>query len=113
MVGLARDAADLRARIEARYAQQMDDGFLAEVTGLLAHPRGVSRTAGQALGYKELAAHLAGELTIEEALALAVTRTARFARRQRAWFRRDPRITWLDVTTEDDLLVGALVAAVG
>ena len=113
MVGLARDATDGRARIEARYAKQMDDGFLAEVTGLLAHPRGVSRTARQALGYKELAAYLAGELTLDEALALATSRTARFARRQRAWFQRDPRITWLDASSDDDLLVDALATAVG
>ena len=57
---------------------------------------GMSRTAAQALGYKELLAHLDGELALEEAVDLAVRRTRRFARRQRAWFRRDPRITWLD-----------------
>ena len=59
-------------------------------------PRGLSRTASQALGYKELIAHLEGELSLEEAVDLAVRRTVRFARRQRAWFRRDPRIQWLD-----------------
>ena len=60
-----------------------------------ADPGGISRTARQALGYKELLAHLDGALTLDEALDLAVRRTRRFARRQRAWFRRDPRITWL------------------
>ncbi len=113
MVGLGRHATDTRARIEARYAQQLADGFLAEVSRLLAHPRGMSRTAGQALGYRELTAHLAGDLTIDEAGALAVSRTARFARRQRAWFQRDPRIAWLDATREDNRLVDALAAAVG
>ena len=72
------------------------------------------RTAGQALGYRELAAHRDGELTLVEALDRAVQRTARFARRQRAWFRRDPRIEWLDAGSGDDnLLVDALASAVG
>jgi len=112
MVGLAR-GAELRERILARYHQQMADGFLAEVVRLLEHPRGVSRTAGQALGYKELAAHLSGDLSLEASVELAVRRTVRFARRQRAWFRRDPRITWLDATVDRNLLVEALTAVVG
>ncbi len=114
MVGLRREADDLRARIEARYHAQMGHGFLDEVRRLRDQPRGISRTAAQALGYKELLSHLAGELTLDEALELAVRRTARFARRQWAWFRRDPRITWVDATGGDvNLLVDALGAAVG
>ncbi|MGH9152134.1 MAG: tRNA (adenosine(37)-N6)-dimethylallyltransferase MiaA, partial [Acidimicrobiales bacterium] len=53
-----------------------------------------SRTAAQALGYREVLRHLRGHGSLEEALAQAVRRTRRFARRQRVWFRRDPRITW-------------------
>jgi tRNA dimethylallyltransferase len=88
-------------RIEDRYRQQMADGFLDEVRRLHAGPP-LSHTAAQALGYRELLAHLraveAGELhpTLDEAVDEAVRRTRAFARRQRAWFRRDPRITWLD-----------------
>jgi tRNA dimethylallyltransferase len=85
----------LDARIEQRFADQMAAGFLDEVAGLLEGPGGMGRTASQALGYKELAAHLRGELTLDGALDLAVRRTRRFARRQRSWFRRDPRIRWL------------------
>jgi tRNA dimethylallyltransferase len=114
LVGLARPPADLAARIEARYAAQMAAGFLAEVAALREAPRGISRTAAQALGYKELLGHLAGEATLDEALDEAVRRTRRFARRQRAWFGRDPRITWLDAaTTADNLLVDALARTVG
>jgi tRNA dimethylallyltransferase len=65
-----------------------------EVAALLDRPGGMGRTAAQALGYKELAAHLRGELTLDGAIELAVRRTRRFARRQRSWFRRDPRIRW-------------------
>ena len=100
-VGLRWDRARLDDRIAARYRQQIADGFLDEVRALAQRP--ISRTASQALGYKELLAHLRGESTLDEAVDLAVVRTRRFARRQQRWFRRDPRIRWLDTpaTTED------------
>lgn len=82
------------ARIEARYRAQMTAGFLDEVRGLAARPSGLGRTARQALGYRELLAHLDGKGTLSEAVAAAVGRTRAFARRQRVWFRRDPRIVW-------------------
>jgi tRNA dimethylallyltransferase len=107
-VALAIDPVDLAARIEARYAQQLDDGFLDEVQRLLARPTGMSRTAGQALGYKELAAHLAGEVPLADAVDLAVRRTRRFARRQRSWFRRDPRIEWVEPADARNRLLAAL-----
>jgi tRNA dimethylallyltransferase len=115
LVGLRRDSADLRERIEARYAHQMEIGFLDEVRRLRAEPRGISRTAGQALGYKELLEHLEGQATLADALDLAIRRTGRFARRQWAWFRRDPRIRWLDAERDADvnLLVDGLHALVG
>ncbi len=114
LVGLSRSPEALATRIEARYAAQLDAGFLTEVAALRDDPRGISRTARQALGYKELLAHLDGESSLEEALELAVRRTRRFARRQRAWFQRDPRITWLEPDAHDgNHLVDALAAAVG
>src|SRR3546814_3504132 len=70
----------------------MSAGFLDEVIALRAHPKGLSRTAAQALGYRELLAHLRGETSLDEALELATNRTRQFARRQRSWFGRDPRI---------------------
>jgi tRNA dimethylallyltransferase len=96
----------LAERIEARYRQQLAAGFLDEVRSLRDR---MSRTARQALGYKELLAHLAGECTLEEALAAAVSRTREFARRQRAWFRRDPRITWLGAPANPVDLLPALL----
>jgi tRNA dimethylallyltransferase len=113
LVGLARDGDELRHRIEVRYATQMAAGFLDEVATLRAHPRGISRTAGQALGYRELLAHLDGQTTLDAAVELAVSRTRRFARRQRSWFGRDARIAWLDASVDENLLVDALAAAVG
>ena len=93
-MGLRWERDRLDERIAARYRRQMADGFLDEVRSLSTGP--VSRTASQALGYKELLAHLRGKMTLDEALDLAVARTRRFARRQERWFRRDPRIAWLD-----------------
>ncbi|MGK2950348.1 MAG: tRNA (adenosine(37)-N6)-dimethylallyltransferase MiaA [Acidimicrobiales bacterium] len=115
MVGLQRPADDLRQRIAARYDAQMEAGFLGEVEALRQHPRGLSRTAAQALGYKELLDHLVDGQPLEEALDLARRRTVRFARRQRAWFRRDPRITWLETGPDEapEHLVDALAQAVG
>lgn len=102
LVGLELDRAVLDARIEARYHQQLAAGFLDEVARLLDAPAGLSPSAAQALGYKELAAHLRGELSLDEALTLAITRTRRFARRQQRWFRRDPRLRWIDAAAALD-----------
>jgi tRNA dimethylallyltransferase len=96
LVGLTRPRPELDERIDRRYDEQLAAGFLDEVRALAAHP--MSRTARQALGYKELLAHLAGEMSEADAVALAKARTRRFARRQERWFRRDPRIRWIDAT---------------
>lgn len=102
MVGLWLPRSVVAGRIERRYHQQMAAGFLDEVRRLAAGPP-ISHTAAQALGYRELLAHLRGDTTLEEALGLAVTRTRQFARRQRVWFRKDPRIAWLGAN--DDPMV--------
>jgi tRNA dimethylallyltransferase len=94
LVGLRVPAEVVAARIAARYDAQLAAGFVDEVAALAA--RGLSPTAAQALGYKEILAHLDGAMTLDAAVDLAVRRTRRFARRQRVWFRRDPRIRWLD-----------------
>jgi tRNA dimethylallyltransferase len=87
-------------------------GLFEEVTGL-AGPGGpgLSRTARQAIGYKELLDHLEGrEPSLDAALDTAVRRTRAFARRQRMWFRRDPRITWLATAGNPAALLPALLA---
>ena len=109
-VGLRWDRDRLDDRVAARYQRQLAAGFLEEVRALSVRP--MSRTASQALGHKELLAHLRGEMTLDEALDLAVVRTRRFARRQDRWFRRDPRIRWLDAPTTPSDVVCAWHAAV-
>jgi tRNA dimethylallyltransferase len=96
MVGLDVERWDLDARIADRYRAQLAAGFVDEVAVLARRPGGLSRTASQALGYKELLAHVRGKCSLEDAVDLAVRRTRRFARRQQRWFRRDPRIQWLN-----------------
>jgi len=100
LVGLSVPRPELGRRIDARLEEQLAHGFLEEVRGLLGRPGGLSRTASQALGYRELAAHLRGELTLPEARTEIARRTRAFARRQEAWFRRDPRVEWLDATAD-------------
>ena len=72
-------------------------GLLDEVRSLLAEPAGLSRTARQALGYKELIAHLEGECSLDEAVDTLILRTRQFAVRQERWFRRDPRVRWVHI----------------
>jgi tRNA dimethylallyltransferase len=101
----------LRHRIEQRFTQMREAGLVAEVRALAADPRGWSRTARQAIGYKEVLAHLDGEEPdLEVALDAAVRRTSTFARRQRVWFRRDPRITWFGTTGNSCATLPALLS---
>ena len=102
-VALRWDRDELDRRIEERYRAQVAAGFLAEVEALAAV--GPSRTAAQALGYREVLAHLAGACTLDEALDTAVRRTRRFARRQERWFRRDPRVRWVDAPADPDEVI--------
>jgi len=106
-LGVPRPVLD--ARIDARYEAQMEAGFLEEVRSLLTRPAGLSPSATQALGYKELAAYVHGACTLDDALSLARQRTRRFARRQERWFRRDPRVVWLDVTENAMEVLDALL----
>jgi tRNA dimethylallyltransferase len=102
----------LARRIAERFAAMRARGLLDEVRRLTAPGGpGLSRTARQAIGYKELLAHLDGaEASLDAAFDTAVRRTRAFARRQRMWFRRDPRITWLGAAAKPDGLLAALLA---
>lgn len=99
-LALRWDRPVLAARIAERVEHMMAAGLLDEVRALVADPRGVSRTAAQALGYKELIEHLRGRWTLDEAVAAIVTRTRQLAVRQERWFRRDPRVRWVHVASD-------------
>jgi tRNA dimethylallyltransferase len=98
------------ARLEQRFAAMLSAGLVEEVAGLAARPGGLSSTARQALGYREILSHLEGGLPLEEATAIAVRRTREFARRQRVWWRRDPRVAWHGSPRNPLAVVPALVA---
>jgi tRNA dimethylallyltransferase len=100
VAGVRMDPHTLRARIERRVEAMLEDGWIAEVEGLVAAGLGDWLTASQAIGYAELARHLEDELSLEDAVRQTVKRTRTLARRQLAWFRRDPRIRWIDVGAE-------------
>ena len=100
-VGLRVDRVGLEELLRRRLDLQMQQGFLGEVERLEARPAGWSRTAAQALGYRELRDHLAGRVELADALSTVVSRTRQFAVRQDRWFRRDPRVTWFDADATD------------
>jgi tRNA dimethylallyltransferase len=85
----------LATRIAARVDDMYDAGLVDEAKELAhRHPGGLSRTAAQAIGYREAFAVADGSLAIDAARAATALRTRQFGRRQIRWFRRDPRITW-------------------
>ena len=86
----------LGARITERVSTMFAAGWLGEVRGLVERGFGGWLTSSQAIGYSELARHLDGRLTLDEAWERTVVRTRNLARRQLAFFRRDPRIRWFE-----------------
>ncbi|WP_127130918.1 tRNA (adenosine(37)-N6)-dimethylallyltransferase MiaA [Georgenia sp. SYP-B2076] len=107
-LGIAVPRAELNERIAARAAQMMAGGLVEETEALLARGLADGVTARRAVGYAQAAAVVAGRLTREEAVEAISIATRQLARRQEKWFRRDPRITWLQVTDPTDMLAAAL-----
>ena len=83
---------ELENRVESRLRDMRSGGLVQEVRGLLGR---MGRTARSAVGYREVMAHLEGELTEDEAFQRAALNTKRLAKKQRTWFQRDPRIRWI------------------
>ena len=108
-IRMPRDLNDLR--ISERYKRQIEDGFVEEVENLVSDGRKLSKTASQALGYKQVISYIDGENTLEEAIDSAISSTRRFARRQEKWFRRDPRIHWMDMKNDSLELLEEVIKA--
>ena len=102
-IGLRWPREVIAERIVRRVEQMLADGLVDEVRGLV--DAGFSRTAAQALGYKEILETIDGRISEDEAIAMIITRTRQFAVRQERWFRRDPRVRWIDV--EQDVVAEA------
>lgn len=109
-IGLRWDRALLAERIAGRVHRMIADGLVGEVESIIA-AGGFSRSAGQALGYKEIAAHLRGDIGLGEAVEQIVVRTRQFAVRQLRWFGRDPRVRWVDVERDPVVEVTPAVVA--
>lgn len=97
MVALTLDPERLSARIDRRIDEQLEAGLVEEVRRLLRAGYSRALPSMQGLGYKEIAAYLEGDVTLETALAELRRNTRRYAKRQRTWFRADPRYRWIDV----------------
>ncbi|MEV4628923.1 tRNA (adenosine(37)-N6)-dimethylallyltransferase MiaA [Micromonospora sp. NPDC049523] len=100
-LGVDRDTAILDERIALRVDLMWAAGLVDEVRELAGRGLREGRTAGRALGYQQVLRQLDGELTEAQARAETIHATQRFVRRQRKWFRRDPRIGWLDAGRSD------------
>ncbi len=94
-IGLMWPRDVLTVRVTERVHSMLERGLLDEVRQLA--ERGLSKTAAQALGYKELLAHERGEMSYDEAVDQIIVRTRQFAVRQIRWFRRDPRVRWIHI----------------
>ena len=108
-IGLRWNRDTLRARIDRRVDDMMDSGLLHEVASI--GRTNMSRNAQQALGYKELLDHLDGLVTLDEAVETIKLRTRQFAVKQERWFRRDPRIEWVDLTEDSAEALPAVLQA--
>lgn len=111
LIGLAIDTPTLRERIESRVNTMWERGLVDEVRRLGAVGLREGQTARRALGYQQVLAYLDGECSEDDARAETVAATRRFARRQRSWFRPDPRIQWLPHDAPD--LLDQALNAVG
>ncbi|MEG0071642.1 MAG: tRNA (adenosine(37)-N6)-dimethylallyltransferase MiaA [Raoultibacter sp.] len=100
-IGLSCNTALLNQRIDARVDTMIEEGLVDEVKGLLDQGFRAGITAPQAIGYKEIVAALEGELSLDEAIERIKIATHRYGKRQRTWFRKDNRITWLCADSQE------------
>ena len=111
LVGLDRDTAVLDERVAVRVDAMLAAGLVEEVATLAARGLRDGATASRAVGYREVLEHLDGTIDLDEARRRTVVATRRLVRRQRSWFRRDPRVARLDAAAPD--LVATVLGAWG
>jgi tRNA dimethylallyltransferase len=110
-LGVALPRALLYERIDRRVEEMFAQGFVEEVRALLErYPRNCQ--AFKAIGYREIAAHLEGKLTLQEAIEETQQESRRYAKRQMTWFRSDPSVVWLDGTLDAETLEAEAVRLV-
>lgn len=107
VVAVDRPTGELDARIVTRTAAMFAQGLIDEVRRLIDGGIRGGITARRAIGYAHVLSYLDGDYDLAEARERTMISTRRYVRRQRSWFRRDPRVHWLDGTRQD--LVGDVV----
>ncbi len=107
--GLKADRKIIVGRIERRVDEMLSKGLLKEVEGLIGLGYGNCRVAMQAIGYKELIAHLEGSMSLDEAVARIKAETRKYSKRQMTWFKRNSKTRWFDSGTMDaDAIAGCI-----
>jgi tRNA dimethylallyltransferase len=101
MVGLTRTPEDLRQRIDVRVDEMFRRGLVEETRDLLRQGLAESRTASQALGYRQVIEYHRGERPFKETVELVKVRTRQFAKRQMTWFRRQMPLQWVQLGPTD------------
>lgn len=97
-IGLRLERAGLHERISLRVHRMVEQGLLAEVRGLREQGLDQGRTARRAIGYEQALAVLDGTMDCGAAIESTVVGTRRLVRKQDTWFRRDPRVRWIDAS---------------
>jgi len=107
-IGLQRERKELYRMIEIRVDEMIDRGLVQEVKTIL--EMNPERTPMQAIGYKEIAMYLSGEIALEEAIRLVKRGTKRYAKKQFTWFNKEEGIHWIDITgIHDNTLILNLI----
>jgi len=102
IICITRERSEVYRRINERVETMFDKGLVGEVKSLLDSPKGLSKQAKQALGYKEIIEYFDGRLSLSEAKELVKLNTRRFAKRQMTWFRSFQNIQWLEAKEHDE-----------
>ncbi len=109
-IGLYRDRKELYQMIEQRVDKMISNGLVEEAKRVIEMIKDAATQSNgtlpmpsmQAIGYKELALYLEGEITLEEATRLIKKRSKSYAKRQSTWFKKEEGICWIDITGIDD-----------
>lgn len=111
--GLVMDRENLRERIDRRVDAMWERGLVEEVRDLIAEGLLEGKTARAALGYAQIIAFAAGQITEDEAREETKRATRQYARRQETWFSRDERITWLKPASLSELVARISSSTIG
>jgi tRNA dimethylallyltransferase len=108
-VGLTADLRVIGRRLEVRSRTQVERGLVAETEGAL--EAGVPATAPvmTGIGYAEALAYIRGDISLEQLPVVMAQSNRQYARRQLRWWRRDPRVKWLDATVDGPVPVAAIL----